>query len=53
LIQHKDSGIIIRGRDFFEADKILTILTGKRGKIRAIAKGIRKPTAKLAGNLEF
>ncbi|HLC38539.1 MAG TPA: DNA repair protein RecO [Patescibacteria group bacterium] len=53
MIQHKDSGIIIRGRDFFEADKILTILTGKRGKIRAIAKGIRKPTAKLAGNLEL
>jgi DNA repair protein RecO (recombination protein O) len=32
-----------------EADRILTILTPERGKIRVVAKGVRKTRAKLAG----
>jgi len=53
MAQIKDVGIILKSRDFFEADKILTILTPKKGKIKAIAKGIRRPTAKLSGHLEL
>ena len=52
MIQYKDLGIILKSQDFFEADKILNILTQKKGKIRAIAKGIRRPTARFSGNLE-
>jgi DNA repair protein RecO (recombination protein O) len=36
-----------------EADRILTLLTPDRGKIRVIAKGIRKLTSRKAGHLEL
>ena len=52
MLQYKDLGIILKSQDFFETDRIITILTKEKGKIRAIAKGVRKPTAKLAGSLE-
>ena len=45
----KTSGIVIRRINLGEADKILTILTRDRGKIRVVAKGVRRPKAKLAG----
>jgi len=31
-----------------EADRVLTLLSATRGKFKAIAKGVRKPTAALA-----
>ncbi len=46
-------GIILKKRDFGEADKILTILTPGRGKIEVIARGVRKIKARLAGHLEL
>jgi len=38
--------------NFGEADRILTILTERFGKIKAIAKGVRKIKSKMAGSLE-
>lgn len=38
--------------NFGEADRILTVLTERFGKIKAIAKGVRKGKSKLAGSLE-
>ena len=49
----KTRGIIIRRINLGEADRILTILTEDRGKIRVVAKGVRKPKAKLGGFLEL
>ena len=49
----KTKGIIIKRINLGEADKILTILTADRGKIRAIAKGMRRTQAKLGGFLEL
>lgn len=46
-------GIILARTDFGEADRILTILTLDEGKIRAIAKGVRKVKSKLAGGIEL
>lgn len=45
--------IIIRRVDLGEADKILTLFTPRKGKLRAIAKGIRRPESHLGGNLEL
>lgn len=45
----KTSGIVIRKVNVGEADRILTVLTRDRGKIRVVAKGVRRPKAKLAG----
>ncbi|MBF6589102.1 MAG: DNA repair protein RecO [Ktedonobacterales bacterium] len=45
--------IILRRGNFGEADRILTLFTPTQGKIRAIAKGIRRTTSRKAGHLEL
>jgi len=50
---YKTEGIILKRKNFGEADKILTIFSKHYGKIKAIAKGIRKVTSKKAGVLEL
>lgn len=49
----KDKGIIIKQRNFGEADRILTIITNYHGRIEAIAKGIKKPTSRKGGNVSL
>lgn len=49
----RTEAIILRHMDYGEADRILTIFTLKFGKLRAIAKGIRRPTSKMGGHLEL
>ena len=45
--------IILRRTNYGEADRILNLLTPDRGKVSAIAKGVRKAKSKLAGGLEL
>ncbi|HDS11560.1 MAG TPA: DNA repair protein RecO [Candidatus Wirthbacteria bacterium] len=45
--------IVLKRYNFAEKDRILTLLTPNHGKIRAIAKGVRRPGSKLAGHLEL
>lgn len=49
---YKTEAIVMRRTDVGEADRILTLLTPEHGKLRAIAKGIRKPASRKAGHLE-
>lgn len=49
----KDRAIILRRKSFGEADWLLTLLTQNHGKIKAIAKGARKVTSRLAGFSEL
>lgn len=46
-------GIVIKRKNFGEADKLLTIFTKNQGKIKVIAKGIRKIKSKKAPHLEL
>ncbi len=46
-------GIILSRTDFGEADRIITVLTPDYGKLRLMAKGVRKPKSKLAGGIEL
>jgi len=46
-------GIILSRTDYGEADRILTFLTNDHGKVKAIAKGVRKSKSKLAGGIEL
>lgn len=46
-------GIILSRTDFGEADRILTILTPDQGKLRLLAKGVRRVKSKLAGGIEL
>jgi len=50
---YQTEAIIIKKIKLGEADRILTLYTPHLGKIRAVAKGIRRPKAKLAGHLEL
>ena len=46
-------GIILNRTDYGEADRILTFLTDDHGKVKAIAKSVRKSQSKLAGGIEL
>ena len=49
---YKTAAIVLRHRKLGEADKILTLFTANYGKLDAVAKGVRRPTSKLAGHVE-
>lgn len=44
--------VVLRHMDVGEADRLLTIYTRERGKLRAVAKGARKVRSRKAGHLE-
>jgi DNA repair protein RecO (recombination protein O) len=44
--------IVLRHSDWGEADRLLWLYTLEMGKIRAVAKGVRKPLSRKAGHLE-
>lgn len=50
---YKTAAIVLRGRTYGEADRILTLFSSERGKIDAIAKGSRRTKSHLAGRLEL
>ena len=45
--------IVLRRSDFGEADRLLTLFTKEHGKLRAIAKGARKPQSRKTGHVEL
>jgi DNA repair protein RecO (recombination protein O) len=45
--------VVLRGRQLGEADRILTLFTLERGKLDAVAKGVRRPRSHLSGRVEF
>ncbi|MDE3112161.1 MAG: DNA repair protein RecO [Chloroflexota bacterium] len=49
---YRAEAIVLKTLDLGEADRILTLLTRHFGKVKAIAKGIRRPTSRLAGYAE-
>src|SRR5574340_225539 len=50
---HRVSALLIRQRNYGEADRIIVLLTRERGKVSAIAKGVRRARARLAGALQL
>jgi DNA repair protein RecO (recombination protein O) len=50
---YRTHAIVLRRRDFLDADRILTVFTPNYGKLELIAKGIRKTTSRKAGHLEL
>lgn len=51
--QLQTRGIILTRTDYGEADRILTLLTPEQGKLRLMARGVRKQRSKLAGGIEL
>lgn len=50
---YRTEAVVLRRTDLGEADRILTLYTPTFGKLRAVAKGVRKPASKLGGHLEL
>lgn len=49
---HVTDAIVLSRFDLGEADRVLTLITPDGGKLKAIAKGIRRPTSRIGGSLE-
>jgi DNA repair protein RecO (recombination protein O) len=49
---YKDEGVVLSTIKLGEADRILTIFTRENGKVRAVAKGVRKTKSRWGGRLE-
>ncbi len=49
---YRDKGIVLRSYKLGESDRIVVVMTEKHGKVRAVAKGIRKTKSKIGARLE-
>jgi DNA repair protein RecO (recombination protein O) len=49
---YRDDGIVLRTYKLGEADRIISFLTERHGKVRAVAKGVRKTKSKFGARLE-
>lgn len=47
-----DQGIVLRSYPFGEADRVVVLLSPNNGKIRTVAKGVRKTKSRFGGRLE-
>lgn len=50
---YRAEAVVLKGYDYGEADRILTLYTPQAGKLRAIAKGMRKTKSRLGGHLDL
>ncbi len=50
---YRTEGIVLRGYNYGEADRILTLFTPQAGKVRAIAKGVRRTKSRKSGHLDL
>ena len=50
---HRTEAIILKRTNFGEADRLLTLYTREFGKLKAIAKGARKPQSRKTGHVEL
>ena len=49
---YREEAVVLRTHKLGEADRIVVFMTGGRGKVRAVAKGVRKTKSRFGGRLE-
>jgi DNA repair protein RecO (recombination protein O) len=49
---YRDEAVVLRTHKLGEADRIVTLLTKSHGKVRAVAKGVRRTASKFGSRLE-
>lgn len=49
---YRDEAVVLRTHKLGEADRIVTMLSRRNGKIRAVAKGVRRTSSKFGSRLE-
>ncbi len=52
MTQFRDRGVVLRTIRLGEADRIVTVMTREHGKVRAVAKGVRRTKSKFGSRLE-
>jgi DNA repair protein RecO (recombination protein O) len=49
---YRDEGVVLRTQKLGEADRIVTFLTRRNGRVRAVGKGVRRTKSKFGSRLE-
>jgi DNA repair protein RecO (recombination protein O) len=49
---YRDEAVVLRTHKLGEADRIVTLLTRQHGKVRAVARGVRRTASKFGARLE-
>ena len=49
---YRTEGVVIKSTPMYEAGLLVTLYSRSAGKLRAVVRGVRKPTSKMAGHLE-
>jgi DNA repair protein RecO (recombination protein O) len=49
---YRDEAIVLRTQKLGEADRIITLLTRESGRVRAVAKGVRRTSSRFGSRLE-
>ena len=49
---YRDEGIVLRTQKLGEADRIITLLAKKTGRVRAVGKGVRRTKSRFGARLE-
>ena len=52
MVLYRDQAVVLRTYKLGEADRIISMVTKGRGKVRAVAKGVRKTRSKFGARLE-
>lgn len=52
MATYRDTAVVLRVGKLGEADRIVTLLTRRFGRVRAVAKGIRRTKSRFGGRLE-
>jgi DNA repair protein RecO (recombination protein O) len=52
MASYRDEGVVLRSIRLGEADRIVTLVTPEHGKVRAVAKGVRRTKSRLGGRVE-
>ena len=49
---YRDEGVVLRVQKLGEADRIITVLTRAHGRVRAVAKGVRRTRSRFGASVE-
>ena len=49
---YRDDAVVLRVQKLGESDRIVTLFTRRHGRVRAVAKGVRRTTSRFGGRLE-
>ena len=49
---YRDQAIVLRTQKLGEADRIITLFTKEHGRIKAVAKGVRRTKSRFGARLE-